>query len=325
MGLRDLRAGQLVSGEFVVQRKSLREFSSKHGRYLSLRLADEKGCDIEARMWDNAETAAAGFEVGDVVSIKGQAEEYKNQMQIKISSLTRSASSEVEKFIPALDEDQIGALAEKLKVLISSVEDGHLQELLEKILGDSKTWERFCSATAARSLHSAHIGGLLEHTVNVSVLCDAVCSLFPQINRDLLVTAALLHDIGKLDAYEVRGAVFEQTEAGKLIGEPVLSERRLSAAIVEIPGFPPKYHLLLSHLVLSHHGEFEFGAPILPSSLEALVLHHVDNLEAKTNGVLSIMKKEEDPERVWSEYSRLLERSIYLPRLETEGDIREGD
>ncbi|NIM04295.1 MAG: HD domain-containing protein [Armatimonadetes bacterium] len=161
--------------------------------------------------------------------------------------------------------------------------------------------------------------------MNVSVLCDAVCSLFPQINRDLLVTAALLHDIGKLDAYEVRGAVFEQTEAGKLIGEPVLSERRLSAAIVEIPGFPPKYHLLLSHLVLSHHGEFEFGAPILPSSLEALVLHHVDNLEAKTNGVLSIMKKEEDPERVWSEYSRLLERSIYLPRLETEGDIREGD
>jgi 3'-5' exoribonuclease len=307
-----------MSGEFAVRGKNLRPFRNKPGRYLTLHLADEVGREITARMWENAEKAAEGFNVGDVVSIRGQVEEYEQRLQIKITSLERCASDRMEKFIPSLDEETLRQLAGRFKELASSVKDRHLRSLLEKVFEDEETWKCFSTATAARSLHSAHVGGLLEHTVRVATLCESVCALYPEINRDLLLTAALIHDIGKLDSYRLQGAAFEQTEPSKLLGEPVLSERRLTAAVRELPDFPPDCHMLLSHLVLSHHGQPEFGAPVRPSCLEALVLHHVDNLEAKTNGAISVMKRETDPEKVWSEFTRLVDGSIYLPRLQTE-------
>ena len=315
MAISDLRGGELVSGEFIVREKSLQDFRSKPGRYLTLMLADETG-QIEGRAWENAETLAKECAVGEVVYLQGQAEEYKGRVQLKIVKLEARPGAAVSKYLPTLEEARIRELAGKFKQLVGTVQDRHLRALLDKLFGDAATWEKFCAATAARSLHSAYVGGLLEHTVHVATLCEAVCSLYSEINRDLLISAALLHDIGKMDAIELRGVVFEYTEPGKLIGEPVLGERRLSAVIGELPGFPRRHHLMLSHLLLSHHGEYQFGAPVLPSCLEAFVLHHVDNLEAKTNGVLNIMKRATDPEKVWSEFSRSLERSIYLPRLE---------
>jgi len=317
MGERDWQVGEKITGEFLVREKDLREFRNKPGRYLSLLLGDESG-EVEARVWEEAEALAGRFEVGEVVFIRGQVEEFGGRLQVKVTSLERAPTAALEKFIPSLSREQIDAFARKLKDFISSVGERHLRALLKKIFDEPQTWENFCRATAARSLHSAYVGGLLEHSVNVVLLCEAMCALYSQINRDLLITAALLHDIGKIDTFELRGAVFDYTEEGKLIGEPVLGERRLSAAIAELPEFPSEYGVLLSHLLLSHHGQREFGAPILPMSLEAVVLHHVDNLEAKTNLVVSIMRKEKDPAKVWSEYNRTLERSIYLPRLEVE-------
>jgi len=319
MALRDLRGGELVSGEFVVREKSLQDFRGKPGRYLCLLLADESGT-MEARAWDNAETIAAKCTVGEVVFVQGSAAEYKGKVQLKIVSVEPRPSASLAKFIPALGKERVEELSAKFKQFISSIRDKHLRSVLEAVFGDPAAWERFSSCTAAQSLHSAHLGGLLEHTVNVAVLCEAICPLYPQINRDLLLAAALLHDIGKMDTFELRGAAFEYTEEGNLLSEPVLGERRISAAIRELKDFPPKYQMLLSHLILSHHGQYEFHAPVLPMTLEAVVLHHVDNLEAKTNQVISIMSKEQDPEKVWSEYVRTMERHIYLPRLQGEED-----
>jgi len=315
MGVRDLQAGNLIQTELVVKEKSLRDFKNKPGRYLCLTLADESG-QIEARAWENAEELAEGFDIGDIVFVQGLAESFKDKIQLKISSIVKRPTADVSKFIPTLKEEQIDELGAKLKAFIAAVNDQHLRALLETIFGDAEIWQQFSHATAARSLHSAYIGGLLEHTVHVVTLCESVCVLFPEVNHDLLITAAMLHDMGKLDLIELRGASFEYTDEGKLMGEPVLSERRMSAAAKQVKGFPHHYLVLLSHLILSHHGEFEYGAPIKPMTLEAFILHHVDNLEAKTNGVISIMKKEKDPTKAWSEFSRTLDRYIYLIRPE---------
>jgi 3'-5' exoribonuclease len=318
MTINDLRAGEPVDGEFLVKEKSLREFKNKPGRYLSLTLADETGKTIEARLWDKAESLAAGFEAGEIVLARGQVEAFQDKLQIKLTAVIKSPKGGVERFIPALPASRIEELAAEFKQRITTIKDPHLRALLEKIFGDKATWEKFCQATAARRLHSAYVGGLLEHTMNVATLCEAVCPLYPEINRDLLIAAALLHDIGKLDSYEARGAIFEYTDAFGLIGEPVLGEKRLSEAVAGMPNFPANYHLLLSHLILSHHGVLEFGAPVVPASLEAMILHHVDDLEAKTNAVISIMHKEQAEGKVWSEHDRALARRIFLTRLETE-------
>jgi len=318
MGINELRAGEPVDGEFVVREKSLREFKNKSGRYLSLVLADETGKPIDAKLWDNAESLAAGFEVGDIVLARGQAEAFQDKLQIKLSAVIKSPTGRAERFLPSLKESRIEELAAEFKRYLTTIKDAQFRALLDKIFGDKSTWEQFRRATAARSIHGAYVGGLLEHTVNVVTLCEAVCPLYPEIHRDLLITAALLHDIGKLDSYETRGAVFEHTDAFRLIGEPVLGEKRLSEAIAGLLNFPANYHLLLSHLILSHHGVLEFGAPVVPASLEAMVLHHVDNLDAKTNTVASIIRKERMEGKVWSERDWILARQIFLTRLETE-------
>ncbi len=317
MAIRDLRAGEQAEEEFLVKEKALRDLRSGTGRYLSLVLADETGQEMEGRGWDNAEALGAKCEKGDVVFVRGAVEEYKGKLQLKVVSLERRPEA-VGRFVPTLEKTHLQSLEAKLKENIASVGDRHLRALLEQIFGDKETWERFCSSTAAKSLHSAYLGGLLEHTVQVATICETVCGIFPQINRDLLLAAALLHDIGKIDTFELRGAAFEYTAEGNLIGEPVLGEARVSAAIDQLPGFPPDYRLMLRHLLLSHHGQKTFGAPILPMTLEAVTLHHADNLEAKTAQIIGIMKKEQDPAKIWSEYERTLERNIYLPRLESE-------
>lgn len=328
MGLRQLQEGELISGEFVVKEKSLQEFRNKSGRYLSLVLADTDR-EIEARMWDNAESIAPKFRVGEVVFVKAKAEKYREKMQLIISSLEERPDSAAERFVPALEAAEVNRYAEEFKCFVTSVKDDYLRGLLEKIFGDKEVWQRFCCSTAAQKLHSAYTGGLLEHTVKVARLCEEVSKMYEEIHRDLLLTAALLHDIGKLDTFELRGGTFEYTDEGHLVGEPVLGERRITTAIKEIADFPKEYHLLLSHLLLSHHGEFEFGAPVLPSTLEAFVLHLVDNLEAKANGIISLMKKETEADKVWSEFSRALKRQIYLRRVSgaetTEGTAESGE
>lgn len=318
MPIADMKANEMVEEEFIVREKSLREFRSGQGRYLSLVLGDPAGQTIEARAWDRADELEGECQPGDIVLIQGQASEYKGQMQLKITSLIKRTDPDLSRFVNSLPSQQISDLAERLKGIIDSVQDRHLRALLSEIFDDKDTWQRFCTSTAAKSLHSAYLGGLLEHTVNVVSLAESLCTLYPDINRDLLVSGAILHDIGKIDTFELRGALFEYTEEGKLIGEPVLGERRLLAAMNRIDGFPLRHRNILSHMILSHHGEYQFGAPILPSCLEAFALHLVDNLEAKVNTVHGLMTKETDPEKAWSEYHRTLQRSFYLLRLDEE-------
>jgi 3'-5' exoribonuclease len=316
MALGELKSGQLIEEDLVVREKSLRDLKNGAGSYLSLQLCDDAGQIIEARAWDSAEKLSAQCDIGDIVTIKAQVNEYKGQQQLKVISLSRRSAADPSRFVPSLPAEKIAAYGEKLQALIASVNNRHLQAILKQVFCDPVTWEAFCKSAAARSLHSAYVGGLLEHTVNVAVLCQTICEIYPQINRDLLTTAAILHDIGKMDALELHGAIIDYTEEGKLLGEPVLGERRVLAAAQAIKDFPARYRNMLSHLLLSHHGQYEFGAPVLPSNLEAIALHLVDNLEAKTNMVVTVMGKEKDPQKAWSEFQRALDRSIYLLRLD---------
>jgi 3'-5' exoribonuclease len=268
---------QSITGFFCVAQKSVR--SKKDGSpYLALTLADSSG-QIECRMWDAGE--AGEFAQGDVVKIRGQVSRYKDQLQITADRLRKAAAGEyaVADFVPTTERDVDGMWAE-LETWVSSMEDADFARLARAFLEDGAIRAALREAPAAKALHHAWIGGLLEHILSLMGVADAVVRRYPGANRDLLLTGVLLHDIGKLK--ELRwGTSFEYTLAGQLLGHITMGVRMADEKMAALGDFPEEKRVLVEHMILSHHGRYEFGSPKLPMIPEAILLHYLDDMDAK--------------------------------------------
>lgn len=267
---------QAITGFFAVSAKQVR--SKKDGsRYFVLTLADRTG-QVDAVMW---ETDGAGeFAAGDVVKLRGQIGRYKEKHQISVERIRAAARDEFElaDFVPRTERN-IDELWAELNAYVESFTDPHLKALLRAFLDDAEIAAAFKEAPAAKSMHHAWIGGLLEHVVSLLGICELAAKHYP-VHRDLLLTGAFLHDIGKLE--ELRwGTSFDYTVEGQLLGHITIGIGMIERKIGALPDFPPALRVLVEHMVLSHHGKYEFGSPKLPMIPEAVLLHYLDDMDAK--------------------------------------------
>ncbi len=315
----ELSVGDKVSAPFVVTDISLAPFRSKPGSYLNLTLKDRSG-EIAGRMWDNAEQAASTLQPGQVVKVVGQVEEYQGEAQVIVRAIRPCQPDEYDPadFVttgPRSPEEMV----EQLQANIAEVDNAHLRKLLEAVFGDEQLLARFSTGPGGKTLHHAHRGGLIEHTLNVVELVKKASELYPRLDRDLLITAGLLHDLGKI--YELEGELsYDYSDEGKFLGHVVLTDRLLTDKITQLPDFPQHLADTLSHAVLSHHGQREWGAPVLPSTPEACALHYADNLDARVQGFQQVIDRHGDQPGRWSRYHPYFERSIFVGPAEPDND-----
>jgi 3'-5' exoribonuclease len=276
--------------------------------YYSLKLQD-KTAVLDAKVWEVNEDIGA-FEEGDVIKIDGIALLYQGDMQIKIARLRKSLQDEyeLEHYIPKTEKD-IDELYGKLLGFIDSVGEPHLRKLLELILIDNEVISAAIpSHTAAKNMHHSYLGGLLEHTIAVAEICDFLSPRFKYVNRDLLITSALLHDIAKiLELSPLPLSVY--TDDGQMLGHLYMGAELISRECMKIPDFPHELESLLKHSILSHHGEYIFGSPKLPMTIEAFILHAADNLDSKAK-IYEDTISADNTQGPWTGYHRALERYI---------------
>jgi 3'-5' exoribonuclease len=299
---------KVLTSSFVVVSKQVKP--KKTGEpYLALTLGDRTG-QLEAKMWDNVEDALDAFEQDDFIKIKGLLNKYKNRFQITIHKLRRLGDSEVDfaDYLPKTTKD-IGELWQTLAGFVATFQDPCLKALVEAFMSDPDIAEAYRTAPAAKTLHHAYIGGLLDHVVSLFRSCDLMCRNYPQINRDLLLTGAFLHDIGKIHELAYNRS-FSYTTRGQLLGHMVIELEMLHGKIAQVPNFPNELKTLVEHLIISHHGQYEFGSPKLPMFPEALVLHYLDDLDSKMESMRAHFAREVCSEGVWTGYNPSLARPL---------------
>lgn len=304
----DLKPNTTVDELFVVTSANLKPYSG--GRFLSLRLADRTG-KVNAVLWDGAEEAEAALRSGTLAHIRGKVGKYQGTLQVTITSFEpvreRSLANAAD-FLPASAADP-DALVTELAEIAGGLTNPYLAALWKRFLEDTDFIARFRTAPAGKKWHHAYIGGLLEHTRKVIRICELVGGLYPEVDGELLVTAALFHDIGKVEELS-SDLAFDYTDEGRLVGHLFLGLNRLKAHIDAIPGFPPRLANTLMHAVLAHHGETEHS-PVVPMTREALILHHADNTDAEVNAYTREMDAIENPEDSWTGFVNLIERYLY--------------
>ena len=299
---------QLITSNFVVVSKQVKP--KKTGEpYLALTLGDRTG-QIEAKMWDNVEDSLNAFEQDDFLKIKGLLNKYKNRFQITIHKLRRLGETEVDyaDYLPKTTKD-IGELWRTLAGFVATFQNQQLKALVEAFMADPEIAEAYRNAPAAKTLHHAYIGGLLDHVVSLFRSCDLISRNYPQINRDLLLTGAFLHDIGKIHELTYNRS-FSYTTRGQLLGHMIIELEMLQAKIAQVPGFPDELKTLLEHLIISHHGQYDFGSPKLPMFPEALMLHYLDDLDSKMESMRAHFARESESENPWTGYNASLARPL---------------
>lgn len=304
----ELQPEQIVHTTFLVNSKEIRQKKSGEP-YLSLTLAD-RGGDLDAKMWDNVAEVMDTFSRDDFVKVKGLLQIFHNRPQLTIHRIQRVTENEVDyaDYFPASRRPFDDMLAE-LRGIISSIGDPHLRALLEAIFADEEITRRYKTAPAAKTIHHAWLGGLIEHVLSLCSMCRLSASHYKTINLDLLLTGAILHDIGKI--YELsydRG--FAYTTDGQLLGHLMIGLRIVADKVALLPGFPPKTRTLVEHMIVSHHGRLEFGSPKLPQFAEAILLHYLDDLDSKMESVRALVEKDRLNDGDFTGYFGPLERSV---------------
>jgi len=280
--------------------------------YLSLKLVDRTG-SVDARMWGRLPEELLGEELPDpvYVDVEGQAHEYRGTLQVKLDRLRLLRPEDVseEDYLPATEMDR-RALAAELERAGGELGNEHLRDLFGLMVADEDFWQAFCEAPAAKAMHHARIGGLLEHSVSCLNIARALAEIYP-VDRDLLFFGAIFHDVGKVRELSWDRGAFAYTTEGRLLGHVVLGERLVSSYVAAIPGFPEELALRLSHLLISHQGETEYGSPERPKTLEALLVHLIDNLDARAAMYLETTTNVSPGG--WSHHENPLKRALYVP------------
>jgi len=303
---------KVITSSFVVVVKQIKP--KKTGEpYLALTLGDRSG-QLEAKMWDNVEEVLEAFEQDDFLKIKGLINKYKNRFQLTVHKLRKLGESEIDfaDYLPKTTKD-IDELWQTLAGFISTFRNPHLKSLVQAFMADPEIASAYRNAPAAKTLHHAYIGGLLDHVVSLFRSCDLMCTNYPQINRDLLLTGAFLHDIGKIHELTYNRS-FSYTTKGQLLGHMIIELEMLQAKLALLPGFPDELKTMIEHLIISHHGQYDFGSPKLPMFPEALMLHYLDDLDSKMEAMRAQFEREAILDSPWTSYNASLGR----PLLNTE-------
>jgi 3'-5' exoribonuclease len=299
---------KIITSNFVVVSKQIKPKKSGEP-YLALTLGDRSG-QLEAKMWDNVEEVLNAFEQDDFLKVKGLVNKYKNRFQLTIHKLRKLGESEIEfsDYLPKTTGN-IDELWQTLAGFVASFQNAHLRSLVQAFMSDPEIAAAYRNAPAAKTLHHAYIGGLLDHVVSLFRSCDLVSRNYPQVNRDLLLTGVFLHDIGKIHELSYNRS-FSYTTRGQLLGHMVIELEMLQAKLALVPDFPVELKTLLEHLIISHHGQYEFGSPKLPMFPEALLLHYMDDLDSKMEAMRAHFEREAELESPWTSYNASLGRPL---------------
>jgi 3'-5' exoribonuclease len=312
----ELGDGDKVKAVFMVSERRL--LTARNGKpYAKLMLRDKTG-EILGFIWEDANEQMGGIEPGNVIGVRGSAESYENRMQVRIEKIVRLNESEVDMatLIPTTKGNR-EALQECLEKMLGTIQDSFLTRLIQGIMAREGFRDALSRAPAAKGIHHNYIGGLLEHTVNMLKAIDALYPVFSSfgLHRDLLIAGAFLHDIGKIYEYAYTKMI-DMTPPGRLLGHVYISAQLVDQEILKIAGFPEELRMQLVHMILSHHGELEYGSPKVPMTKEAMFLHMIDDLDAKMAGFSSIIEATPDSE-LFSAFSGIYNRYLYTRIYET--------
>ncbi len=313
--IEELKDGDTVNDVFLVRDKNIS--TTKDGRpFVNLNLIDRTG-KVSAKIWDRPMEAGYikeitdGFSKNDFVKVRGRIETYKDITQIIVDGISRVESGEVDitDFIPKGEVNPDEIVKELMKV-IAKINDPHMKSLLSAFLKDNDFMDKFKIAPAAKKIHQAYVGGLIDHTMNLVRMVIDMAAYYPVVNKDLLVAGAILHDIGKIEELDYERS-FDYSDRGRLLGHIFIGATMVREKIRTLKDFPPEIEALILHMILSHHGSYEFGSPILPMIPEAIMLHYIDDMDAKVWGFMTEREKSEDVDGNWTKFSKVFDRFIY--------------
>ncbi len=301
-----ITAGEAIQDLFLLAEKNLAQKRDGNS-FLTITLADRTG-QIRGVVWDHLEKAAA--KVGDFVQVQAAANEYRGTLQLVVKSLTTVPVLEVNPadFLPVTSRD-VEQMFTRLRSLTDSIASPFLKALMNAFWGDVEFVRLFKRAPAAKKMHHAYLGGLLEHTLSMALLVDKIASHYSGVDRDLLLVGAVLHDVGKLREFTY-DHVIDYTDEGRLLSHIVIGVEMVDAKARTIEGFPPGLIAMVKHMIVSHHGVREFGSPEPPKTIEAVLLNHIDEIDARVNAIREFMATE-DPEATWTSFHRLMERQFF--------------
>jgi len=325
--IKDLKEEERVQGLYMVKVK--RVGTTKKGTpFLSLTLGDRTG-EVEAKVWERADTLSPLFREGDVIHVEGRASSYRNQIQVTLSNLKvpEDRGGDPDLFIESSARD-VKDMMRALRKILKGIENHFIKSLIDKFLSDRVFIASFQRAPAAKNFHHSYLGGLLEHTLSVCQMGRYVVEHYPELDKDMLMAGAFLHDIGKIKELHCDRQI-DYTDEGRLLGHVVLGVTLVDEKLQDLKDFPEELALRLKHLILSHHGQFEFGSPKRPKFLEAYALHLIDDLDAKMNGLGRFMERDRK-EGDWTDFNRLFDRYFLkgkIPEVEQKGepDLPEDD
>ncbi len=305
----ELKSGDVIDQVFLVQKKELRT-ASNGALYIQAQFADRTGA-ILGRMWDATEALFQSFNDNDFAGIRCRVETYQNKLQLNIKNISKVDEGLVslEDFLPRTQKD-VGKMFQELKEITSSIKNPCLAALLTMFMNDDDFCKALCSTPAAVEYHHAFIGGLLEHTLSLANAGMKMVDSYPLLNRDLLLTGIILHDIGKTKELSYKRS-FQYTDDGQLVGHLVIGAMMVEEKAKQISDFPGDLLAVLQHMILSHHGEYQFGSPRLPQTAEAVALHYLDNLDAKMFAFEKAVKDSKDPSSNWTEYAKMFDRRLF--------------
>lgn len=309
--IQDLHEGDYVREVYLVKEKRTGE--TRTGRPYETVLLQDKTGTVDGKIWDPNNPGICDFDANDFVCITAEVKVYNNALQLNISNTRIADESEytASDYMPSTDND-VDVMYQELITYIDSVKNSYLHTLLENFFKKDEAFIKcFLGHSAAKTVHHSYAGGLLEHTLAVVRMCDFLAAHYVLINRDLLITAAICHDIGKTQELS-DFPVNDYTDEGQLLGHIVIGTEMITEQVREIPGFPAKLANLLKHCILSHHGEYEYGSPKLPSIIEAAALNYADNTDAKLQ-ILTEVIAEKGPKADkdgWMGYNRFFETNI---------------
>ncbi|MCL5058431.1 MAG: HD domain-containing protein [Actinobacteria bacterium] len=310
----DIKSGIKIISKFIINDKKLIPFKGKPGHFLTLIMADSTG-RVEGKIWERAEDANGLINSGDLLEIKGSVIEYNGVLQVNIANFRVCPDSEFDprEFLPTSSRDT-GEMLEEIRGMIDSIENFHLKSLLLSFFDDGEWVREFCAVPAAKANHQAHLGGLLEHTLNVARAAAAAAGLYPGLDRDLLLAGSILHDIGKIKEYSYSRNI-DVTDQGRLLGHIVMGVSEVDRRISCLAGgeaFPEELRLKVLHIITSHHGLYEWQSPKKPKFTEAAVVHILDMLDSVVDTFTRTREENSDRSLSWSPWNRALERFVYL-------------
>jgi 3'-5' exoribonuclease len=309
-----LADGDSIEEVFLATDKQLR--ANRNGNlYLQLDLRDRSG-SISARLWNAGEHLFRSFDSGDFLLVKGKVQLFQGSLQMILSHLERIETEKVDltDFLPHTEQD-VSKLFERLRTALLKLTNPHLRALAECFLMDDGLMRDFCKAPAGVRNHHAYIGGLLEHVVTLLDGAERLLPIYPDLDRDLLLCGVFLHDIGKVRELSYNRA-FAYSDEGQLVGHIVIGVEMLNEKVARVPdltgeAFPTELLLRLKHMILSHHGTYEFGSPRLPMTPEAIALHHLDNFDAKVHNFTRDIRDDRNQTSAWTPYNQAMQRRLF--------------